>query len=92
MSVNPTHRPDMTAVVNHPWMQGKTANDQEIKEEFKVRKADVDAAVDAEKSERREARRNEKDARRVARGDGDNQELEQLFSDLNIAESNVDQE
>jgi len=66
----------MVGVINHPWMQGNTSSEADIKNEFKVRQADVDAAVDAEKQDRRDARRNEKDARKIARGDGDNTELE----------------
>lgn len=85
MQLNPTHRPDLEGVYSHPWMKGSTPSQSDILSEFNNRQIAMDKQVEAEKEERRNDRRKEKDRRNVARGDGDNQEILNLFKELYIS-------
>ena len=92
MALNPTHRPGLQEVFNHKWTSGETSSEGQIAAEFKQRQQLVEQAVIAEQDERRNDRRAQRDKRNVARGDGSNEEIVNLFKTLCIAEENVDEE
>lgn len=50
------HRPSISEVQFHPWMQQTTPSTEEIRKEFDQRALDVAKAREAEREERRNAR------------------------------------
>ena len=51
MSLNPFQRPNMEEIRAHPWMQGEVPCKQEVRREFRLRKAYIDEAMKIEQEQ-----------------------------------------
>jgi len=77
LSYDPTHRPSIAEIYASDWLsKGKIPTDEEIKKEFTVRKQYVDAALEAE--------RLEKEAKKKAQKENQDQMTAQNFAFGNI--------
>jgi len=46
LQLDASHRPSMSEVMNHPWMQGPTPTEEEVLAEFEQRQKSVDAEIE----------------------------------------------
>lgn len=46
LQLDVAHRPSMSEVMNHPWMQGPTPSEEEVFAEFEKRQLDVNAEIE----------------------------------------------
>lgn len=46
LQLDAAHRPSMSEVMNHPWMQGSIPTEEEVFAEFEQRQHDVDAEIE----------------------------------------------
>jgi len=46
LQLDASHRPSMSEVMNHPWMQGPTPTEEEVLAEFEQRQKSVDAGIE----------------------------------------------
>lgn len=58
LQYDPMHRPSISELMYHPWVQQTTPDAEEIRKEFERRALDVTKAREAEREERRQAREN----------------------------------
>lgn len=91
MSMNPKQRPNMNAVLNHPWMKGYTKTDAEIQQEFDERTHSTNKFNSDEAGRRNATRQREHETRKTARGDGDNLALMNIFNEYQINDDHIDE-
>lgn len=56
LQYDPVHRPSISEIFMHPWMQQETPTEVDVQKEFQERHTKVQAAAEAEREERRAAR------------------------------------
>merc|ERR1712080_41546 len=52
LQLDPSHRPSMTEVMAHPWMQGPTVSKQDVVGEFQSRQSSVNQSIESDRQEK----------------------------------------
>jgi len=69
-TLNPSKRPSVAEIISHPWMNGPTASQQEIRAEFSERKKQLDAILKEQRDQKKSERAGRKSSDVTMRGDG----------------------
>jgi|JI10StandDraft_1071094.scaffolds.fasta_scaffold418328_3 serine/threonine protein kinase len=52
LQLEPSHRPSMAEVMEHPWYKGETATEESAKEEMLMRKEQIEEQAELDRAEK----------------------------------------
>jgi len=64
LQLDPSHRPSMSEVMAHQWMQGESPTSEEVFAEFETRNQAVRASIDSERKQKEDEKAKRVETRR----------------------------